>query len=284
MSISFLSWNIDRKKNFEEEISRLVLDEEIEADILLLIEAENVDDSLIESYTKLKRIFVNDGRETNLTPRFYSNLSIDEFQLVEIHDTKRITFARLNIDGQEEIIVGGVHLPSKLECNSETQFKDARRISLDLKTMKDRKDIGHNRFLLLGDFNMNPFEPGMIEPDAFNAVLSADEALNNQRTDWYKKYDYFYNPMWSFMGDRNYITGERKLPGSYYFRKTRDVTLTYWNVFDKVILRPSLINLLDYKSLRIIEKNNIETLINDDYSLKDEAYSDHLPITFKMNL
>lgn len=284
MSVSFLSWNVNRKKDFETEISRMVLDKEIEADILLLLEAENVNDAEIESLTKLKRVSINDGTETNLTPRFYSKLSMDEFQLLEIHSTYRLTFARLNVNGHDEVIVGGVHMPSKLECNVETQYKDARQISLDLKTMKERKDIGHNRFLLLGDFNMNPFEPGMIEPDAFNAVLSADEALNNQRTDWYRRYDYFYNPMWSFMGDRNHITGEKKLPGSYYFRKTRNVTLTFWNVFDKVILRPSIIDLLDYESLRIIEKNSIETLVNDDYSLKDEAFSDHLPITFKLNI
>ena len=228
MGTSFLCWNINKKRNFEAEIARIVLLPEIVADILLLIEAENVNDEEVENLTTLKRIQVNDnGNEPDyeLTPRFYSRLSIKEFQLLEIHTTRRLVFARLNKDGKDEIIIGGLHFPSKLEINEDTQYKDARQLALDLKAMKHRIDIGHNNFMILGDFNMNPFEKGMIEPDAFNAVLSTVEAKNEERTNWYKKFDYFYNPMWSFLGDRNYLTGNTKLPGTYYFRKTRNVTL-----------------------------------------------------------
>lgn len=285
MAISFLSWNIDRKTGFETEIAELCNDSGINADILLLLEAENVDDSEIERRTGLRRTKVEDGTETNLTPRFYSKLTTDEFELFEVHRTYRLVFARLNVNEQEEIIVGGVHMPSKLDCNEKTQYSDARQIVLDLQAMKGRKGVGHNRFLLFGDFNMNPFEPGMIEPDGFNAVLSLDEALNGNRTEWYKRFDYFYNPMWSFMGDRDRITGKKKLPGTYYFRKTRDVTLTFWNVFDKVIVRPEIADLVDYQSLRILQGGgDIESLVNEDFALRDEAYSDHLPITFKLNI
>jgi hypothetical protein len=43
------------------------------------------------------------------------------------------------------------------------------------------------------------------------------------------------------------------LPGSFYYKKTSDVTQIYWNVFDKVIVRPQLIDAVDYSSLKIIE-------------------------------
>ena len=84
MGTSFLCWNINKKRNFEAEIARIVLLPEIVADILLLIEAENVNDEEVENLTTLKRIQVNDnGNEPDyeLTPRFYSRLSIKEFQL-----------------------------------------------------------------------------------------------------------------------------------------------------------------------------------------------------------
>lgn len=284
MATSFLYWNINQKANFENEIATLADSQDINPDILLLVEASKVDDNKIEKLTGLKRLKIIDESETELTPRFYSKLPINQFQILEVHSTYRIVFTRLLKNESEEIIIGGVHLPSKLETTEDTQYKDARQIALDLKDMKVREDINHNRFLLFGDFNMNPFEKGMIEPDAFNAVLSTNEALNDERTNWYKKFDYFYNPMWSFLGDRNFITGEPKLPGSYYFRKTRDVTLTYWNIFDKVIMRPSIINQFDFSTLKIIEHNGIEKYINANFRIKDEAYSDHLPITFKLKI
>ena len=168
--------------------------------------------------------------------------------------------------------------------NEDTQYKDARQLALDFRDMKLRKDVDIMNFLLFGDFNMNPFEKGMIEPDGLNAVLSAHEALNEERVNWYKKFDYFYNPMWCFLGDRNYLTGEFRLPGSYYFRKTRSVLQTYWNVFDNVIMRPSVIKIFDFSSLKIIDHIGIESLVKENYRLKEEVYSDHLPITFKLFL
>jgi len=284
MGTSFLYWNINRKSGFEQEIAKLTSKADINADILLLVEASKVDDKEIESLTGLKRINVNTGIDKELTPRFYSKLSINEFQLLEVYYTHRIVFARFNKKGSKEIIIGGLHLPSKLEVNSKTQYKDARQIAADLKTMKERIDIKHNRFLLFGDFNMNPFEDGMIEPDAFNAVLSTKVSIKEKRTDWYKKFDYFYNPMWSFFGDRNHNTGAEKIPGTYFLSKTRDTTLTYWNMFDKVIMRPNIMDEFDFSSLKIIEHNGTESLINDDFSIKKRKFSDHLPITFKLKI
>ncbi|GHB49098.1 endonuclease/exonuclease/phosphatase family protein [Mongoliitalea lutea] len=282
MATSFLHWNINRKAGFENEVAKLVNMDDIKADILLLVEAENVDDNEINKLTGLTRLKVEDWKETELTPRFYSKLPLDVFQLFEIHDSSRYVFARLNIAEEKEIIICGLHIPSKLTVNEKTQYSDARQIALFISDMKTRSNVGHNRFLVFGDFNMNPFEPGMIEPDGFNAVLSTTEALNEQRTEFYKKFDYFYNPMWSYLGDRNYLTGDLKLAGSYYFRKTRDVTLTFWNVFDKVIIRPSIIDIFDFSSIKIIDDNGIEKLVTTDFQLRDDSFSDHLPLTFKL--
>ena len=284
MATSFLYWNINKRINFENEIATLANNVDINADVLLLIEASRVNDIELERLTGLKRLKVIGESETDLTPRFYSKLPFDEFQILEVHYTHRIVFVRLNKKKSEEIILGGVHLPSKLETNTKTQYKDARQVAADLKTMKERKDINHNRFVLFGDFNMNPFEDGMIEPDAFNAVISSNLSKKEKRTDWYKKFDYFYNPMWSFFGDRNYLTGEEKTPGTYFLSKTRDTTLTYWNMFDKVIMRPGIIDLFDFTSLKIIDNNGNESFINSDFSIKKRKFSDHLPITFKLKI
>ena len=47
-------------------------------------------------------------------------------------------------------------------------------------------------------------------------------------------------------------------------------------------MRPSVIDLFDFSSLKIIEHDGIEGLVEDNYRLRDEAFSDHLPVIFKL--
>ena len=63
------------------------------------------------------------------------------------------------------------------------------------------EQVGHTRTVIVGDFNMNPFEPGMAGILGFQAVMDRRIAQRITRTVDRKEYSFFYNPMWSRLGD-----------------------------------------------------------------------------------
>lgn len=286
-----LFWNVDKKSGFEAKICDVVKNEHV--DILLLIEANNIKDGLIESGTTLKRRkSPNSSDENSKTPRFYSNDV--GFKLEHYHtypNTKRMSFYFLTKPRKKKILLCGLHLRSKLMRRTETQQAEASVISSYIKSIE--KKVPEKRTIVLGDFNVNPFELGMISPMGFNATLSKVIAKSGPREFIKDNYDYFYNPMWSFMGDINYINGKLKLPGGYYYKNNDDITQTYWNMFDNVIFRPSLIDEIDLSSISILESSGItgtptfhsfSNVVSDEYQIDRINYSDHLPITFKIDI
>lgn len=76
-----------------------------------------------------------------------------------LSDTSRATLRELRLPGRESVIVGGVHLASKLFT---TEIEQAQR-STDLvrEIALQEGKAGHTRTVIVGDFNMNPFELGM---------------------------------------------------------------------------------------------------------------------------
>lgn len=128
----------------------------------------------------------------------------------------------------DPLIVAGVHLPSKLYSDPSDQAYWARRAvgnNHDVETQ-----LGHMRTLVIGDFNMNPFEEGMIAIDAFNAVMEKGRA----RTPRERRgiiYHRFYNPMWSRLGDDN------EGPPGTFFQQSGGSPAIYWHTLDQVLLR-----------------------------------------------
>lgn len=282
-------WNIDKKSAFENTICEVVKNEKV--DLLLLIEANNIKDSLIESSTSLKRkSSPNPADENSKTPRFYSNNK--GFKLNHYHtypNTKRMSFYFLDIPKKQKILLCGLHLRSKLMRRTETQVSEASVINSYIKAIE--KKIPKRRTIILGDFNVNPFELGMISPLGFNATLSKVIASSGPREFIKDDYNYFYNPMWNFIGDINYQNGNLKLPGGYYYKNNDDVTQTFWNLFDNILLRPDLIDEIDLSSISILETSGASgsatfhkflNVVSDEYQIDRPNYSDHLPITFNI--
>ena len=83
----------------------------------------------------------------------------------------------------------------------------------------------------------------------------------------------FYNPMWSFFGDIS------KTHGTYYYSAARQFSL-YWNMFDQVLVRPSLIDSISPKDIRILTSISEMSLV--DKKGKPNV-SDHLPLFFSIN-
>jgi hypothetical protein len=126
---------------------------------------------------------------------------------------------------------------------------------------------------------MNPFETPMVSTIGFNATKSSDIALKKKRVVQGNEYPYFYNPMWSLFGDL-YSTPS----GTYFYQKAEHVNVK-WNIFDQVLLRPSLIPFFEKPSLKIISQLRTGESLLDAKQIPDSnKYSDHLPIIFTLNI
>jgi exonuclease III len=274
--IRVMFWNINKLGDyFCNQLQGLTHERKI--DILLLAESTIADDVILDQ-TGLTRVPLKSNTDEGLfTPKMYSRLKSKQIEHRETAVSKRMIFYSLNTKEYGEILLTGLHFPSKVYYDSQTQDTIAAIYSNWIKNTED--SVMHKRTILFGDFNMNPFESGMIKPDSFNATLSYDIARSERTRNFhYKEYDYFYNPMWSYLGDRSLLTGNLKLPGSYYYKSTTDVTQTYWNIFDKVIIRPDIIDCIDYSSIEIHE------FIPQDKFIKVQTRPDHHPLFFNLNI
>lgn len=277
--IKVMFWNINhRDVKFAPTLNSIAID----VDILLLAES-NITDAQIKTRLGLERVpLKSDFDEIDLTPKLYTKLPLSKIQHYSSSPSKRLVFYTLTTKEHGEIIIGGIHFPSKATYNGETQLSYANNYAkwvCDIEKLRN-----HQKTILFGDFNMNPFEPGMIEPQAFNATLSYDIAKSGLRTSHFDKFHYFYNPMWNWLGDREHHSGNPKLPGTFYYKTTSDVTQIYWNVFDKVIIRPSIIDVLDYTSIKVEEAIPRLKLVNQNSRIKPDDFTDHLPLTFNLNI
>ncbi len=251
-------------------------------DILLLVESF-IDDDLIHKKLGLKRIqSKSDFDENQFTPKLYSRINCN-LEHYSTNESKRFCLYLLQTNEYGEILIGTIHFPSKLEYDNQTQYELAQKYVNWLNDIEMQR--GHKRTLVFGDFNMNPFELGMIKPTSFNATLSYDVAKKDEkRTFHFSKYEYFYNPMWNWLGDRRHNTGSKKIPGTYFYKTTSDIHQIYWNVFDKVIVRPNIIDIIDYSSLKVIEAIPESMLISGKSTKKNVKFTDHLPIVFNLEI
>ena len=127
---------------------------------------------------------------------------------------------------------------------------------------------------MCGDLNMNPFEEGLAGCDSFNAVMSKIIAQNVTRRVSGDDFKMFYNPMWSFFGDN----GRGIAHGTIYYNPYEAVQY-YWNIFDQVLIRPSVIPYFVDRYLDIITCSKSKSLLTTNYTIRS-IYSDHLPIKF----
>lgn len=108
-------------------------------------------------------------------------------------DSKRMSILRLALPGKPEILLAAVHLSSKLQVSKDSQVLECAELSR--KIIEEEEKAGHWRTIMVGDFNMNPFESGMIGATALHAVMSRDVAKRLTRVVQGREYRFFYNPM-----------------------------------------------------------------------------------------
>ena len=167
-----------------------------------------------------------------------------------------------------------IHFQSKMHWEESDQNAHLSEIKSFIENIEEQ--VGHDRTIVLGDFNMNPFQTGMVQTTGLHATMDRKIAQSGSRTVDGKAYKFFYNPMWSFFGEK----GKGNVNGTFFYQSAKPITY-FWNIFDQVILRPSMMEAFSEDSLEILTSIGATNLLNRR-RIVDEKISDHLPVIFEL--
>lgn|SRR5689334_17300687 len=269
--LTFLFWNVNQKP-LQNLIAALV--EEHRVDVLILAETEITDVGMLRA--------LNPGgdSEFHLPPSFCPSIKIftrfpREF-LEQVSEGNRFSIRRLLLPGRPEVLLAAVHFPSKLRWSEDSQMLECTQLSATI--IEVEAGAGHSRTVLVGDMNMNPFEKGIVAAAGFHGVMTRQIASRGERIVQDRRYQFFYNPMWSRLGD-----SPERPAGSYYYDASEHVNY-YWNVFDQVLIRPELLDFFDNARLKILTEVQGSSLLRMDGQPDPKIASDHLPLLFSLDL
>jgi len=262
--VRILFWNIQKKKLKD---FVCLITASTEADIVVLAEDATSDkETLLALQTNVSQDFYRPGVITKSGQRFHCfcrNLHLD---LSETHKTKRTSVRNLHI-GNHNILLVLVHGIDIRNNDSNHRQLFAKTLADELKFLQEEKRT--NKFILLGDFNMNPYEDGMITPLGLNAMMAKACVKRGFRTFLGKKYDFYYNPMWSLFGDNT-----NGPPGTIY--NTSNQGPYGWSMLDQVIIHHSIVGLFD--SVKILTEAGAESIVSSMGHPDVNKASDHFPI------
>jgi len=264
--MKYLFWNTGRKQ-VNEVLERLI--EELSCDVISL--AEYTDD-----LDGLKQSLHNKGHEYHEIPtigceRVTLLTRYAPSQIKHFNETAYYTIKQFPHESLGRHLIAFVHFPSKLHMRDEDYITEAAYLKRDIEDAEAKSN--HSRTIVVGDFNMNPFESAMVTASAMHSLPSRSIASRNVRTVNRREYSMFYNPMWNLLGDI------QDPPGTYYYGNSGHLCY-FWNTFDQVIVRPSLLENFVTESVKIITEVQEIRLVNNNGI---PCLSDHLPLYFEVS-
>lgn len=263
--MKYLFWNTN-KKDINKELIKLII--ELKCDIIALAEYTNLAKELVDALWMKGYFYV-------AVPKIGCDriqiLIKEEFRNIEhLDEQSYYTIKGITNDKEEFILITFLHLSSKLHAGEEDML-------IFVKDIKQRLEALENKFntkksIILGDFNMNPFEKPMVMAAGFHALSCKRTAKMKKRRVKGKEYSTFYNPMWNNFGDNNIV------PGSYFYATSKQ-TSYFWNIFDQVIVRPEISDYI--RNVKFINCIDNIKLINEN-GRPNAKISDHLPLYFEV--
>jgi len=269
--ITFLFWNLNQK-SLEGRVARLA--EKHEVDIVILAECPIPTRSMIDA------LHQRSGRRFNLPFSACEKIVIytrfPKSFLKTRREGERFTIRRLALPGVDDVLIVATHFPSKLFWSKESQAQECLELSGEIRLAELK--AGHSRTILVGDLNMNPFEDGVVSASGLHGVMTRQIAAKEKRIVQGREYPFFYNPMWGRLGD------ETEGPaGTHYYQKAEHINY-FWNTFDQVLLRPSLLPFFRNEDLKVLTDDGETRLISGGGLPNKSLGSDHLPIIFRLHL
>jgi endonuclease/exonuclease/phosphatase (EEP) superfamily protein YafD len=198
--------------------------------------------------------------------RFHCFCRNPKLNLSEVHSGFR-TSARKYKLGNHMMLLVLVHGIDMRNYDSETRQSFTQELAQEIKFIKEDKRI--DKLILLGDFNMNPYDRGMNLAAGLNAMMTKVCAAKKSRKHLGKDYDFYYNPMWSLLGDNT-----KGPAGTIY--DTSNQGPYGWSMLDQVVLHHSVIPF--FHDVEIITAAGECSLMDKNCRPDAENASDHFPI------
>jgi hypothetical protein len=270
-SIRGVFWNLGGNER-RELIARLASERKL--NLIVLAEPSSSSEELLSQLNQHRRrrkfICPDSG-----TPRLQLFSRSNEFDLQEIHfdASRRLTIRRLSWNGQQHLFAA-VHWISKRNWRDPNQYVEAQLLAGEIREREAEE--GHRRTILVGDLNMNPFEPGVAAAACLHGMMSKAEIAAGSRVIQTREYPFFYNPMWGFFGDRT--PGP---PGTYYYHTSEHISFD-WNMFDQILIRPDVLS-SSREEVEIVRRIGDVDLLTTRGRPNQSIGSDHLPLFFSLN-
>lgn len=199
---------------------------------------------------------------------------LDQGRVVPVVEDRHCMVLAVTPPAGMELLLACVHLSSPLHQSE----RDLLLLSQDAVTIirDQEKQRGHRRTLVVGDFNMDPYHPGMVASHGFHAVMDRRLAMEESRVIQGREHFFFYNPAWSRLGDDS--TGP---PGTYFYRQASP-ECHFWHAWDQVLVRPSLLKKFDSSKFVVITRHGSSSMLDGKGRPNTKDFSDHLPIAFEI--
>ena len=186
--------------------------------------------------------------------------------MAEVHAGFRTSTRSLKI-GRKRVLLALLHGVDPRNYDSESRQSFAQSLATEMRFVKEQYKT--NRLVILGDFNMNPYDRGMNLAAGFNAMMTRKCASPGLRRHIDVDYELYYNPMWSLFGDNT-----EGPAGTVYDANNQG---PYgWSMFDQVVINHSIMHL--FEKVEILTHAGPFPLMNNKGRPNAEQASDHFPI------
>ena len=260
--LRFAFWNVN-KKDLTHSVSALA--KSTKADVIIL--AENLVPSLrtLDALRKnvTEKFFIPDVISDD---RFHCFSRSSQLDMSEVHSADRMS-VRLWRLGEEKALFVLVHGVDIRNYDREARQSFAQLLAEEIRFVSSEQKT--KKIVIMGDFNMNPYDSGMNLAAGLNAMMTKKCVAKRVRKHIGQTYDLYYNPMWSLFGDNN-----KGPAGSVY--DTSNQGPYGWSMLDQVIIHYSLISI--FQDVKILSEVDGQSF-SDQYGRPDRKNaSDHFPI------
>lgn len=257
-----LFWNVN-KRNLTEQVCSLATENFV--DVVVLNECSVPDTTTLEALQMevSPDFYIPKAGSRDRFHCFCRNSGLD---MSEVHSGVRISVRRARISSLT-VLVALVHGVDIRNYDAESRISFAHDLAREIRFVTEEKNT--NRLLMVGDFNMNPYERGMNLAAGLNALMTKSCVQAGQRQFVGKKYDLYYNPMWSLFGDNT--DGPA---GTVY--DTSNQGPYGWSILDQALLSHSIIDL--FEDVKILTETGAHSLKDRQGRPDSQNMSDHFPI------